>query len=115
LVCIKTASVPKVPSRERTEIEELADNIYRIVIHYGFAESPNVPRALKACVKKGLVFEMRNTTFFLSRETLILGNTTWWRHLRESLFAQMHRSAVSATYFNIPPARVVELGMAVKL
>lgn len=115
LVCIKTATVPTIPERKRTTVKALTDDIHKIVIHYGFAESPDVPKALKNCAKMGLTFDMQDTTFFLSRETLILEDKTWWTHLKESLFAQMHRSAVRATYFNIPPERVVELGMPVKL
>jgi KUP system potassium uptake protein len=115
LVCVKTATVPKVPEKNRTTVEELTNDIHKIVIHYGFAESPDVPKALQNCSPFGLTFDMMDTTFFLSRETLILEDKTWWTHLKESLFAQMQRSAVRATYFKIPPERVVELGMPVKL
>ena len=59
---------------------------------------------------------MMQTTFFLSRETLVAhpkGEMAGWR---QRLFGVMARNSLQATvYFGIPPNRVVELGMHVQL
>ncbi|HWA12554.1 MAG TPA: potassium transporter Kup, partial [Burkholderiales bacterium] len=94
----------------------LGSDFYRMVVHYGFKDEPDVPRALELANDKGLKFEMMETSFFLSRQTLIPkvgpGMALW----REKLFAVMSRNASSATsFFKIPANRVVELGTRIEL
>jgi KUP system potassium uptake protein len=107
---------PTVPAGDRAEVEELAPNIHRVQLSYGFMESPNVPRALEECRAAGLVLEPMQTSYFLGRETLVpaaLPRMSSWRHW---LFMLMARNAQSATeYFRIPPDRVVELGVRVAI
>ena len=56
------------------------------------------------------------TSFFLGRETLIPKLGSEMRLWREKLFITMFRNAGSAaSFFNIPPNRVVELGTQVVL
>ena len=82
----------------------------------GFAESPDVPSILEGCEKKGLAFDMMQTTFFLSRETLVAHKKGGMSRWRKRLFSRMSRNSLEATaYFGIPPNRVVELGMQVQL
>ena len=80
-------------------------------------QSPNVPVALRECETIGLRVDMERTTFYLGRETLIptreiKGMALW----REKLFALMSRNSLQATtFYNIPPERVVELGLQVEI
>jgi KUP system potassium uptake protein len=116
LLTVETRDVPHVPDEERIDIRSLAPGFYRMVVHYGFKDEPDVPRALELAAAKGLKFEMMETSFFLSRQTLIPkvgpGMALW----REKLFAIMSRNASSATaFFRIPANRVVELGTRVEL
>jgi len=94
----------------------LGGDFYRVIAYYGFKDEPDVPRALELAAAKGLKFEMMETSFFLSRQTLIPtvgpGMALW----REKLFALMSRNASSATtFFRIPANRVVELGTRIEL
>ncbi len=117
LMTIITEAVPRVPAAERLEITRSAGEIYQVAAHYGFMQSPNVPVALRACEPLGLHVEMDSTTFYLGRETLIPtpeepGMAVW----REKLFAFMSRNALRSTaFFNIPPERVVEIGIQIKI
>ncbi|NIO40536.1 MAG: hypothetical protein GTO41_10340 [Burkholderiales bacterium] len=101
---------------ERVEVTPLASNFFRIVVKYGFKDEPDIPEALALAEPQGLEFKMMETSFFLSRQTLVpkLGeDMALWR---EKLFAVMSRNASSATgFFNIPANRVVELGTRVEL
>jgi len=85
-------------------------------VNYGFKDEPDVPKALELGKAHGLEFTMMETSFFLSRQTLVpkLGkDMALWR---EKIFAVMSRNASSATeFFNIPANRVVELGTRVEL
>jgi KUP system potassium uptake protein len=86
-------------------------------LRFGFAEDPHIPRALSKCQKVGLPFDMMDTTFFLSRETIIAdarrpGMALW----RDKLFAFMARNALPATaFFQIPGNRLIELGAQVEI
>ncbi len=102
---------------ERLEVEELDAGFWRVRACYGFMEEPDVMAILDLCAEKGLEFKPMETTFFLSRETVIPGNNrkgmaTW----RDRVFAVMARNATSATaFFRLPANRVVELGMQVEI
>jgi KUP system potassium uptake protein len=116
LLTVETRDIPRVPEDERVEVEQLAPDFYRMFVHYGFKDEPDVPRALELASARGLRFEMMETSFFLSRQTLIPkvgpGMALW----REKLFAIMSRNASSATtFFKIPANRVVELGTRIEL
>jgi len=116
LLSITTLEVPRVTDEDRLSIVKVADDMYKVGASYGFAESPDVPSIMKICEKNGLAFDMMQTTFFLSRETLVAyqkGGMAGWR---KRLFGRMSRNSLEATvYFGIPPNRVVELGMQVEL
>ncbi|UCH48594.1 MAG: potassium transporter Kup [Betaproteobacteria bacterium] len=116
LLTVLTEEVPHVPNKDRIEITPLSGDFFRIVVRYGFKDQPDVPAALELAAEQGLEFKMMETSFFLSRQTLVpkLGqDMALWR---EKLFAVMSRNASSATgFFNIPANRVVELGTRVEL
>lgn len=108
---------PVVDRARRLEVERMEAGFWRVQAHYGFMESPNIQAILKLCAEHDLEFREMETTFFLSRETVIPkagnGGMNLWQ---ERLFAIMIRNALSATaYFRLPANRVVELGMQVEI
>ena len=113
---VETANAPHVSAMERAEINDLGAGFYRVTLHYGFMEEPNVPKALAALREKGLEFKPLETTYFLGRETLIPSDKPGMSLWRERLFSVMHRNARTATsFFCLPPNRVVELGAQIEL
>lgn len=117
LLTVINEEIPRVPAAERVEVVQLTQGFARVILHYGYMQSPNVPVALRECEPFGLRVDMERTTFYLGRETLIptreiKGMALW----REKLFALMSRNSLQATaFFNIPPERVVELGQQVEI
>jgi KUP system potassium uptake protein len=116
LLTVSVSDIPHVADEDQIEVQPLGTDFYRMVVHYGFKDDPDVPRALELASKKGLKFQMMETSFFLSRQTLIPkvgpGMALW----QEKLFALMSRNASSATtFFKIPANRVVELGTRIEL
>jgi KUP system potassium uptake protein len=108
--------IPYVNGTERIEIKSLGCDFYQFLAYYGFKEDPDVPALLEDSGRRGFAFEMMETSFFVSRETLIPtigpGMAMW----RERLFASMSKNAVKASeFFQIPTNRVVELGTQVEL
>jgi KUP system potassium uptake protein len=117
VVTVHYEEVPWVPAAERVTVQELGNAFWRVSLHFGFMETPDVPQALAQMDKQGLLrvpaFE---TSYFLSRETVVptpgAGMMTW----RERVFAAMSRNAKSAAeYFRLPDNTVVELGTRVQI
>jgi KUP system potassium uptake protein len=97
-------------------VEELAPNIYRVALRYGFQESPNIPRELEALVDLGIPYEPMQTSYFLGRETVVAAAVPKMSRWRQWLFMVLSRNSLSATeFFRIPSDRVVELGVKVAI
>ena len=116
LLSVNTEEIPRVPTKERIEVHKLENGFYRVILHYGFMEDPNVPRDLARARKLGLEYKSSETTYFLGREHLFASKTPGMAIWRENLFAAMSQNARTATdFFRLPPDRVVELGSQVEL
>ncbi len=114
LLSVIPADVPTVPLDVKLEVQELGEGFFRLIAHSGFMETPNVPDILKRARKLGLVCEPSTTSYYLGRETLLTTGKSRMSRWRKMLFAFVSRNALPATsYFQIPPGRVVELGMQV--
>ncbi len=116
MLTVETLDTPTAEPEERIELTALGAEFYLIMLRFGFAEDPNVPRALGLCQKRGLMFDMMDTTFFLSRETIVAGERAGMALWRDRLFAFLSRNAMPATaFFRIPGNRLVELGTQVEI
>jgi len=108
--------VPRVPDSQRILVERVAPDFYRVKMFFGFMEDADVPAALEWCAEQGLSLPVDQVSYFLSRETLLptLGEGMWlWR---EHLFTFMYRNATSAaSFFKLPPNRVVEMGSQITI
>ena len=114
---VDTLTVPYAPREQRMKIAPIGDDFYRVVLRYGFMESPDVPLALMgSCDHCDLSFNPMDTTHFASRETIVAGRQRGMPVWRDKLFAVMHRNAAPATsFFRIPGNRLVELGAQVEI
>ncbi|HET9338003.1 MAG TPA: potassium transporter Kup [Casimicrobiaceae bacterium] len=113
---VVTREIPFVAPDERIEVEELGCDFYRMLGHYGFKEDPDVPELMEEAGRVGFPFEMMETSFFVSRETLIASVRPGMARWRERLFSSMSKNAVKASdFFHVPANRVVELGTQVEL
>jgi len=115
-VTVSTLDEPEAGPDRRTEVSELAPGIHRVLLRYGFMESPNVPRALEDMRTKGVAYDTMQTSYFLGREVLVRAMAPKLSLWRLWLFLVMARNAVPATeFFRIPSDRVVELGVRVAI
>ena len=116
LLTVKIEDVPYVVTGSRTQLDDLGQGFFRLVIRFGFMEEPDVPGALKDVENCGQGFRMMDTSFFLARQTLIASSRPGMALWREKLFAWMLRNAESAMeFFKLPTNRVVELGSQVEI
>jgi KUP system potassium uptake protein len=113
LLTVENRDTPRVPPDDRLAVEPLEQGFYRLFVRYGFAESPDLPRAMEAAAEKGLPVEPTDMTYFIGRETLIVSpDMRWLDRQRERLYVFMFRNALRATdFYRIPPRQAVEIGL----
>jgi KUP system potassium uptake protein len=115
-VTVLNEDIPRVGSEARREVTELAPDIHRIILRYGFQESPHIPRELEALREVGIPFEPMQASYFLGRETVVAAAVPKMSRWRQWLFTALARNSLSATeFFRIPSDRVVELGVRVAI
>ena len=116
ILTVAIAEVPYIDPEERCEMVDMGEGFYRAVLHYGFMEETDVPKGLKQMERCGGEFDMMQTSFFLSRQTLLPSDKPGMPIWREKIFAWMLRNAATAMdFFRLPTNRVVELGSQVEI
>jgi KUP system potassium uptake protein len=116
LLTVVAEDRPRVPADQRFEVEAYGEGFFRVSLHFGFIEEPDVPLALSLCHLKELDFSPMRTTYFLSRETVIPTKRIGMARWRETLFAFLLKNANSnLKYFKLPLNRVIELGTQVEM
>jgi KUP system potassium uptake protein len=108
--------VPWIPFDERVQVQSLVPGFWTVQVNYGFKNTPDIPKALELCKTQGLAINLFETSYFLSRETVVPGKGSGMAHWREALFAVMSRNAGSvAGFFKLPNNCVIELGTRVQI
>jgi KUP system potassium uptake protein len=115
IVTVVTEDTPRVASADRIDLEKMRCGVIRIVLHYGFMQSPNVPVALRLCERFGVMVDPAQTTFYLGHEEILPDPGGPLLHrLAARLFAFMWRNTTRATaFYRIPADRVVAIGLQI--
>src|SRR5215469_8417492 len=114
ILSVETTHTPRVDSDKRVRIEPVGSTFLRVLLRFGYMETPNIPRALVIARKLGWQFDIMSTSFFLSRRSLRPATHSGMPRWQDRLFITLARSANDATdYFQIPTDRVVEVGTQV--
>jgi len=107
---------PWVPLKERVTVVALGHGFWRVTLNFGFKDTPDVPKALALADAQGLHIPPFETSYFLSRESVVAPAGTLWTTWRARLYATMSRNAQGVVeFFNLPNNAVVELGTRVLL
>jgi KUP system potassium uptake protein len=114
ILSVSVSETPRVPDEARVRIEPVNDDFKKVIIGYGFMESPNLPKALGLCRKQGLKFDIMATSFFLGRRSVVPSAQSGMPLWQDKLFIFLMRNAANPTdFYKIPPGRVVEMGTQV--
>jgi KUP system potassium uptake protein len=111
ILTVVIEQVPRVPLEQRVQVEILNRFLMRVVIHFGFMETPNVPAALYRARALGYDIDVENASFFLGHRKIVadarFGLPAW----QDDIYVALAKSAIDATdFFRIPPIQVVEIG-----
>ncbi|WP_243358111.1 potassium transporter Kup [Fundidesulfovibrio terrae] len=115
LLSIVTEDVPVVPDSQRLQVSDLGQGIHRVIARTGFMETPDAPALLRLAARQGLPVDVKAAKFYLGRIALVPARHSSMGPLRRALFVFLHRNATNpATYYNIPPEHVLELGVQLR-
>ena len=116
IATVKIAETPRVRESERIQITAFNEDFKKLVINYGFMETPNVPKALGLCRKQGIKFDIMSTSFFLGRRSVVPAANAVMPVWQDKLFIFLLKNGANPTeFFKIPAGRVVELGAQVSI
>ena len=115
-VTVRNHEVPWIGMNKRLAFESLGHHCWQVVIHYGFKNDPDVPKALQQMRARGCELDVMTTSYFLSRDVVVPTTGGGMAQWREKLFAQMHHNASGAADFlKLPNNAVVELGSKIEI
>ena len=113
---VRTATIPRLDDADRVKIERLSKDFSRVMLTFGYMETPNIPRALVLARRQGLKFDIMKTSFFVGRRSIKAAVKSAMPRWQDNLFLSLARRATNASdFFNIPAGRVVELGTLVTI
>jgi KUP system potassium uptake protein len=118
LLTVAIEEVPYVSAERRVIHKDFGDNISQVVLHFGFMDTPDIPKTLAnaSLAQLGFFYDVFQITYFVSRETVIPVDTPDMVIWRKHLYAWMTRNASGAAeFFQLPRNRVVELGAQVEV
>jgi KUP system potassium uptake protein len=114
ILTVINEDIPRVAPQERVEMEKLGENFMRIIMHFGFMERPNVPKAMAIARKLGWTFDIMSTSFFLSRRSVRPDPRSGMPRWQDRLYIFLaHNADDASSYFQLPTDRVVEIGTQV--
>jgi len=116
ILTIETLRTPLAAPEERASYEVLGPRFARLILRFGFMETPNVSRAMRHARAAGLKFDVMRSSFFLGRRRpVITGHIGVERALNRIYALLMRFSADPSDFYHLPRDRVVELGERVSL
>ena len=116
ILSIRTEDIPRVPRHERVEIDRSNELFIKVTAHYGFMETPSIPKIIEHCRRKNLNIDIGAASFFLSRRSLRRASKSQLPKWQQRLFIALAATAEDATtYFQIPTDRAVEIGTQIAI
>ena len=114
ILTIVNEDIPRVDPKDRVEMAPISDRFMGLVLHFGFVERPNVPKALAIARKQGWQFDIMSTSFFLSRRSVRPDPRSGMPPWQDRLYIFLaHNADDASSYFQLPTDRVVEIGTQV--
>lgn len=112
VLSIRTASVPHVPSEERSTYVKIDQNFARVILKYGFMETPDVPADLALAIPaKDSPLDAMMTSYFMGKSVLSASKDEGLPFWQDIILIFLQRNAYNpAEFFGIPSNRIVALG-----
>jgi KUP system potassium uptake protein len=116
LLSITTEEVPFVPNRDRLEVREIGEGIWRALARYGYMESPDVANLIERIRDRGVPLKPSEATYYFNREMIITGGDTQMWEWQKHFYGFLSRNARQARdYYQLPPMQIIEVGLPIQL
>ena len=117
LVSVVTEEVPVVDPENRAEVHVLSAGFERVILRFGFMESPDIPAGLRCARTCASAADLADATYYIGHETVIADQKVrGMAKLRESIFVWMQRNVTpTGASFGIPSESLVELGTEIRI
>jgi KUP system potassium uptake protein len=113
---VLTKPVPHVSLDQRLVVKAMGDSGQHVIVHYGFMDRPDVPKVCFDSGKNGLNIPLTDTSFFLSRLTVLATPKPGMAIWREKIFVFLSRNSQRASsFFQLPSEQVVEMGLVLEI
>ncbi|MBF0176913.1 MAG: KUP/HAK/KT family potassium transporter [Magnetococcales bacterium] len=116
ILVVRNAPTPYVDAKERLSVTPLTERFYRVVVHFGFMEKPDLPLAMQPLKLGNVPFALEDATFFLGKATFVPGQKPAMASWRLRLFLSLTNTAESpSSFFSLPPQQVMDIGTRIIL
>lgn len=116
IVTVVTSSFPKVPESQRVQISPISSRLTRVIVHFGFMETPDLVQALTNARWQGFEIDIKNAIFFFARRKIVSDPRRGLPEWQDKIYIGLSRSAIGEhDFFKLPRTRVVELGVQVTI
>jgi KUP system potassium uptake protein len=123
IVSVQVLRVPYAPSDRAFTYDDLGysdDGIDHLVVRFGFSEAPDVPNALRAARRAGVLDvdaeALEHASYFISRGAIQTGRSRTMPRWQQKLFVTLaHNAADPAARFGLPSTRTVTMGSDVEI
>lgn len=112
IVCVMFSQFPKVDDDHRVTVVPVTSSVTKVYAHYGFMESPDIPRALVLASSKGAQVDFENLSYFVGHRTLVADPRRGLPVWQEQIFISLAKTAATPTdFYQLPSNKVVEIGI----
>lgn len=116
LLSVTANEVPQVAARDRLEVREVGEGVWRAIAHYGYMESPDVASLIERIRDAGVPLKPNEATYYFNREMIITGGEADMWEWQKHLYGFLSRNARQARdYYNLPPMQIIEVGLPIQL
>ncbi len=116
IVVVVTDPIPRVALPRRAVVTDFGAGFYQVILHFGFMERPDVPRALRDRVQRKISMDMETVSYVIARENLRVTDRPGMMMWREHLYALLARNSTGvARMFELPTDQTLEIGVLVEV
>ena len=121
IISVVVEKYPYISCRDSFEVIKISEKIYRLILHFGFTQTLDVPNTLKNINNRGVLpfkLDMQTVLYLVETIEIILtpkkqNRLYFWQ---KSIFKMLMRnSIVDYKFFRLPYTRTVSIGSSCKI
>jgi KUP system potassium uptake protein len=116
ILTLATEKTPVVDDRDRLQVRDLGEGIWKVRCSYGYMEQPDVNHLCSMMVASGIPLVLDETTFFFNREIVVSGGQSKLFEWQKYLYSFLARNAQPMRdYYRVMQHQLIEVGLPVRI